>query len=94
MSKSIYQQAVNKWGTRPQIDQAIEECAELILALRHYDRNKASIADVVSEIADVEIMCAQLRCIFGAFFVDVAKKQKLSRLQGIIDKQPDKQLVQ
>ena len=89
MSESIYQQAVNKWGTKPQVEQAIEECAELILALRHYDRNKASIADVVSEIADVEIMCEQLRCIFGSFFVDVAKKQKLTRLQGIIDQEKE-----
>lgn len=84
MSNPIYQQAIYKWGTVSQVNQAIEECSELILALRHYDRGKATLENVASEIADVEIMCAQLRCVFGQFFVDQAKDGKLKRLEGLL----------
>lgn len=85
MSVTIYQQAIDKWGVPAQVNQAIEECSELILVLRHYDRGKATLEDVASEIADVEIMCAQLRCVFGQFFVDNAKMGKLKRLEGILN---------
>lgn len=65
---------VEKYGTAPQIDMAIEESSELIKALLKYRRKKNSAeifdekelrAAVIDEIADVSIMVTQLQIIFG-----------------------------
>ena len=39
-----------------QADMLTEECAELILALRHLSRGKVGLRAVIEELADVEIM--------------------------------------
>ena len=80
--QEIYKAAINHFGWTSQTDMAVEECAELILALQHFVRGKASIEDVVNEIADVEIMCGQLRLLFLG--VDEAKKKKLKRLEELL----------
>ena len=85
MDKEIYQDALNKWGIEEQVKQAIEELTELSLALQHHKKGKSTISDIVSEIADVEIMCSQLRLICGDKMVDNAKSFKLLRLRGRID---------
>ena len=36
---------------------------------------------LVEELADVEIMCQQMRLVFGDQPVDAAKRQKLERLE-------------
>ena len=58
------QTALNQWGLEAQIGQAVEECAELIVALQKYV-NRTPIAGnaekVLDEIADVEMMLAQIR---------------------------------
>ena len=79
-TKAIFEKAVAKWGVEFQVNMAIEECAELILALRHYDRCKVSSNYVCSEVADVEIMMAQMRVILGATRVEREKKKKLALL--------------
>lgn len=65
---------VEKYGTDPQIDMAIEEMSELTKALLKYRRKKNSTAtfdenelraEIIDEIADVSIMVAQLQIIFG-----------------------------
>lgn len=65
---------VEKYGTAPQIDMAIEESSELIKALLKYRRkeNGSLVFDreelraaVIDEIADVSIMVAQLQIIFN-----------------------------
>lgn len=57
---TICKRAVDTYGKEPQINQAIEEMGELIVAINHWKRGKATKADVFSEIADVVIMCDQL----------------------------------
>ena len=47
------------------MDIAIEECAELIKALLKARRRSGSIEDIIDEIADVTIMCEQLKIMFG-----------------------------
>lgn len=74
----MIQTALTHYGTEAQILQTVEECAELQQALLHHIRNRP--ADVVSEIADVEIMCASMRIVFGSGLVDQAKAHKLARL--------------
>lgn len=53
---------------------AIEELGELIVALSQFEnRGKGTVDDIITEIADVELMCAQLRIIYGDIKVDQAK---------------------
>jgi hypothetical protein len=64
--------AVKKWGTDRQIEQIVEECAELIMAIQKYKRYKDSrpedydklIDNVREEIADVLIITLQGRMMF------------------------------
>jgi phosphoribosyl-ATP pyrophosphohydrolase len=62
------------------MDMAEEEAAELIIALKNYKRNRGTEDDVCEEVADMEIMCAQMRLMFGSSRVDAIKAHKLDRL--------------
>ena len=65
---STMQTALDKWGADAQTDQTIEECAELIVALnKHVKRTPqdGTLDNVMDEIADVEMMLAQMRLVFG-----------------------------
>lgn len=73
--------ALRKYGANAQMDQTIEECAELIVALRHYRRGKATDDDVCGELADVAIMLEQMRIQFGRERFDSAHREKLARLR-------------
>lgn len=70
------------WGQQEQIRQTIEECAELIVKLAKYGRdvNGSNETQICEEIADVEIMCKQMRLIFNSDVIDNIKTQKLIRL--------------
>lgn len=81
---NIYEKSVKRFGVKPQFDQACEECAELILAISHFQRNKTDLKGIATEIADVEIMCAQLRVIIGEEIVNAEKAIKLSRLRTLV----------
>ena len=76
---------VEKFGPQSQIDMAIEECAELINALCKLRRQRAGTIDVVTEIADVEIMCKQLEYMFGEKSVEDERTRKIKRLRKRID---------
>lgn len=52
--------AVDTYGKESQVNQAFEEMGELIAAINHFRRGRVSLAEVLSEIADVFIMCEQL----------------------------------
>ena len=70
----LYKRAVDKWGFNSQIDQLIEEMAELTLALCKYKRLKTDVApnkekivmdNLLEELADVK-MCMEQSCwLFG-----------------------------
>lgn len=55
---------IDAWGADSQIDMAIEECAELTVALKHYKRNRIEPHDVFEEIADVIFMMEELALMF------------------------------
>lgn len=82
--ESIYRRALDTYGADAQIDMAIEECAELTLALQHNKRGRA--VNVITEIADVTIMVGQMRLLFGAEAVDAEIEDKLKRLEYRMDK--------
>ena len=60
------QTALSQWGLSAQIGQTVEECAELIVALQKYKRESSpeTVKNILDEIADVEMMLAQLRLAF------------------------------
>ncbi len=82
--EQIYQATLDKWGEDAQYDQAVEECAELIAALKHYRRGKIDEQAVISELADVSLMLGQLSWMFGPEKVAAAKEMKLAKLNRLL----------
>lgn len=80
---------LNHYGVKNQEEMMIEECAELIVALRHEARGRAELDEVIEELADVLIMAQQLRIAYGYERVDakIAEKLKrqLKRIEGKAD---------
>ena len=84
---AVMQTALNKWGLAAQAGQTVEECAELIVALqKQFNRTPTSetIENIVDEMADVEMMLAQMRLAFGVDEKDFherinAKFEKLNK---------------
>lgn len=80
-NNELYLQAKDKWGVNVQLDVAIEELSELIKEICKVKRGMGTIHNLSEEVADVEIMCEQLRFIFDIdFVVDTWKESKLTRL--------------
>lgn len=88
--KQIYANAILAYGVEGQIDMLHEEVGELLSALNKFKRGRVSADEVITEIADVEIMCGQMAMIFGPEKVEAEKERKLIRLQQRIDKHNDK----
>lgn len=82
--EQLYQATINKWGEDAQYDQAVEECAELIAALKHFRRGKIDRQAVISELADVTLMLGQLSWMFGQEQVDEAIQSKLAKLDKLM----------
>jgi len=62
------QAALDQWGINAQIGQTVEECAELIVALQKYVNRTPQprmVENILDEIADVEMMLAQMRLVLG-----------------------------
>lgn len=84
-NKKIYKDAIATFGEEQQIEIMVEEAAELIFAIqkyKRYKRFKPLALEVAEELADVEIMCAQMRLLFPE--VSSIKKKKLGRLQELL----------
>jgi len=86
---SLYIQAFNLWGIKMQLLMVMEECAELQHACSKKIRNiNAPISKIAEEIADVEIMLEQIKCIWTLKYdVSEIKKVKLDRLKVLIEKE-------
>lgn len=86
---NLYAQAIQKWGKVNQMDMCVEECAELIQAINKFKRKVSAetIKDLCGEIADVEIMCEQMRGVLQkSGLIDNIKDEKLQRLNQRIIK--------
>jgi len=81
---NLYLNLIAKNGKETQCRQAMEECAELIQAINKCLRypTGASVSNLSEEIADTEIMIAQLKLIFniGESAVEQEKNRKLGRM--------------
>lgn len=92
IDSEIIKEAVDTFGVSSQIDMAIEECAELIDALMKYRRERVGAQEVITEIADVQIMCAQLEFIFGgeSRIIDAERMRKMDRLRSRLESHKNK----
>ncbi len=76
---------LEKWGgTSGQYDQMVEECAELIAAIKHFQREKIDKQDVIDELADVTLMLGQLTWMFGEEQVNKTVEKKLQKLEHLL----------
>ncbi len=83
--REIYEKTLEKWGEKAQYDQLIEECAELIATLKHYERGKANLENVVDELADVYLMVGQLAYMLGEDRLQQAVTRKIAKLQDLLE---------
>ena len=82
--EAIYQATLDRWGEEAQYDQAVEECAELIAALKHFRRGKIDRQAVISELADVTLMIGQLTWMFGSDQINREIEEKLAKLDRLL----------
>ena len=79
----ILEAAIKTFGERNQEEMAVEECAELITAIKHKHRGREH--NIAEEIADVEIMLEQLKIINNCRKeVEEIHKQKIERLYNSV----------
>ena len=83
----VYKRAILLWGVDLQLGMAIQEMAELTKAITEYWRHPVesharvvAINEMQNEIADVEIMMAQLRMMFDTKTITKKKSRKIRRL--------------
>ena len=84
-SKQVCKDALEAFGLEAQINMCVEECAELTNALMKFRRGRATLEEVQTEIADVQIMCEQMSIAFGEKQTIVEHGRKLARLADRID---------
>lgn len=90
MTPELIEQVCKNYGYYNQIIKAIEEMSELqkelckVILSPHLPCKPTD--EVIDELADVEIMCTQLRHIFGiSEQVDLQKVRKIERLKKRIN---------
>lgn len=67
------------YGNKNQILKAAQECSELCTALLQYAEGRKSFAEVITEIADAQIMAEQMAELFGQEAVAREIDRKLER---------------
>lgn len=77
----LYKKAIDLWGVEAQRNMAFEELGELNTILARDRRGRATKEEILTELADVIIMCEQMAVILG--FEDYEKEldNKLIRLR-------------
>lgn len=87
--KDILIKAIAKWGIPSQLEMAQEEATELALACRKFNRkqNDRTFNDLASEVADTEIMIAQIKLMFPNISHKVSSEKafKIDRLEKRIN---------
>ena len=86
--RDICIKAVMHFGADNQLLQACEELSELMQAISKAKRytGQSYIDGVAEELADVEIMCEQIKVIFNISNTDVEneRERKIKRLRNLI----------
>jgi NTP pyrophosphatase (non-canonical NTP hydrolase) len=82
--RAVCLRAINHFGTKHQKGKLIEELAELTVEITREQDGRTDKGKIREELADVIIMCEQMRIIFGAAAVDREIARKLERLKNTI----------
>ena len=91
---SLYNKAVEKWGFESQLDQLIEESAELIVSVNKLKRSNIDLQDRKEEIFDnfIEEICDTFMCIeqmknyYGEEIFEKKLEEKLIKFKKQLDK--------
>ena len=85
--KEILQKAILTYGNHAQLNQVMEECAELIKECSKAIRGKKNRPCIIEEVADVYIMLTQLRMMFEIDGVELKQlfDYKIRRLGERLD---------
>jgi phosphoribosyl-ATP pyrophosphohydrolase len=73
------QRIIQHYGKENQMLKAVEESTELSLALQHHWSGKAGKSEVITEIADMMILCNQMALLFGESEVELEIDRKIKR---------------
>lgn len=79
----IYRNALDKWGVEAQMTMVYEELGELETALARYERGRVASEDVITELADVTIMCEQMALLLG---YDDYEKEIENKLERVVER--------
>lgn len=82
---SVLRAAIDVWGANFQMDMAVEEVGEFLVALQHWKRDRVQNVHVCEEIADVLIVMQEMALIFGPEVVETIKREKMARLRRRVD---------
>lgn len=84
----IFDKAIDRYGITAQITMVFEEMSELQKELCKHLRGRNNFGNIAEEIADVEIMLAQMKSYFGcAGLVESWKRTKIKRLAERLEKE-------
>lgn len=78
----VCRQVINKHGISRQLAKAAEEFSEAAAAISRFLAGEGEYAEIIGEVADVEVMCVQMRMIYGADAIDQVRAEKVARLHG------------
>jgi len=83
---TLYIKALRKYGIDAQRMMVVEETGELLNALAKECRGRATNREVITELADVDIMIEQMAVNFGYADFKEEKERKLKRLSERLEK--------
>ena len=78
----VCRRVINQHGISRQLAKAAEEFSEAAAAISRFLAGEGEYAEIVGEVADVEVMCVQMRLIYGADAIDQVRAEKVARLHG------------
>lgn len=90
----IYAKATELWGKTAQLDQWVEEMAELTVAINKYKRkvlygeyegNQKVIDNLIEEMADVKMCVEQMCDMFKEYDIDAELDRKMQKFKGQIE---------
>ena len=79
------ERAIEHYGKDMQLNVAIEEFSELTKEICKYKRGEGNLDHIIEEMADCQIMLAQLRIIFDITDLQPQILEKLDRLEKRLD---------
>jgi hypothetical protein len=91
---SLLEKVMQTYGQEAQLDQLIEELAELIVSIQHLRRNRIGWDKVAEECADVRIMISQIGTLPNmSDAMMIQEAYKLERLEVRLNKHLEKNNV-